>query len=179
MRCDVLPNRQTPFGTKVEGKDLTLIVGKHAVRSYSPTGRGTKGYYAYVVGEHRLVFLKLTWRLDSPQFTQEHETYHELELARVQHVPKVLAGGDICHDPRVVRDPRGSPLPLRTRSQAFLLRKHKKLLPRVRYFLVLETVGVPLSEYKNSATLVRAVYHALLGALTSLSRQFPSQQVAF
>ena len=181
---DVLPDIPAGvFGQQVRGKKLTLIIGRYTARNYSPTGRGTKGYIAYVVKHKRLVFLKLTWRPDSPDIQDELTTYKQLLAESVPFLPHVLAGGNIL---RRVKDSKGKVKNVqgRTRSQDFL--NIPNLLPRVQYHLVLETVGLPLSKYANSFALVSAVYQAFQGlhlhdehiaAMTNNMRYSPSSSL--
>lgn len=72
---------------------LTLVIGKRRIGIFSPTGRGTVGFFAYVVGQRQLVFLKDTWRGDSPGITEELETYRKLHALGVKNIPHIVAGG--------------------------------------------------------------------------------------
>ena len=81
----------------MEGQTLTLIIGQYHAQNYSPTGRGTKGYFAYVMGQSRLVFLNLVWRANSQDIWPEHETYRNLYDANVPNIPQLITGGDVLH----------------------------------------------------------------------------------
>ena len=140
-------------GSSARPQTLTLIIGKHNVRNYSLTGRATKGYFAYVVGQKRLVFLKLSWRPNSPNIPAEHVTYQMLYDAEVPNIPQLAAGEDACHR---------SGEKLRTRTQEFMT--GDKPLERLQYRLVVETLGLPLSEYVDSYALVCVIRDAVAGA---------------
>lgn len=149
-------------------KTFTVLIGKYHVRNYSPTGRGTKGYIAYVLGEEReerLVFIKMGWRPESTSITPELETYKTLYKKNVEHIAQVLGGGDVYHDPffsPTACDAEGKARQLRTVSQDFI-QGDADMLPRVQYRLVVETLGIPLGEYFNSFALVCAVFQAFNG----------------
>ena len=163
LECDVLPHRpHDSWAHELEGKTLTLIIGKYRVRSYSQTGRATKGYFAYVMGQNRLVFVKISWRPDTPTATPELERYAALHNAGVPHIAVLVSGGDTSHVPTEARSRRGEPLLLRTRTQE-LLGISKLYDPRIQTRLVFETLGIPLSEYLQSSSLVYVVMHALEG----------------
>lgn len=164
LKSLVLPNRKPgSFGASVAGQELTLLIGKYPTGSDSPIGRGTKGFFAYVVGKQRLVFLKLTWRTDDPDNTDELKIYERLKDGEVPFIPDILGGGNVHH---VVVDPTQGPQPgprLRTRTQEFTEDKHMKLLPRVQFRLVIETLCIPLVKYKHSSELLLVVLCAYTG----------------
>lgn len=159
------------FLRQPHNQTMTLLIGKYHVRSYSPTGRGGKGYFAYVVGGQRLVFLKLLWRPDSTEIDPEHETYARLHAKGVQNIPRVIVGEDVCHVPDSTAMGEVSQ-PLRTLTQDFLA-SESKLLPRLAYRLVIETLGIPLSEYSDSYELTRVVLDAVEGEQADLFNDMP------
>ncbi|EKM53388.1 uncharacterized protein PHACADRAFT_147924 [Phanerochaete carnosa HHB-10118-sp] len=143
------------FAHEVHKGTLTLLVGKYHACNYSSTGRGTKGYFAYVVGKRRLVFLKLSWRPGCSDIPPEHETYERLYEKKVEHIPQLLSGEDICHVSH-----RGLGRRLSTRTQEFL--QSPTPLRSFAYRLVIEILGLPLAEYRNSFVMVRVVSHAVI-----------------
>lgn len=142
------------FAHHVKDQTLTLVIGRHHARNYSPTGRGTKGYFAYIVGQKRLVFVKLAWRSMSENIYPEHKTYQTLYDHNVPNIPQIITGEDVCH--AATREP------LRTRTQEFMTSAWKPL-ERRQYRLVIETLGLPLSEYRDSFALVHATRDSVFG----------------
>ena len=143
---------------------MTLLIGRYHIRSYSTTGRATKGYFAYVLGQSRLVFLKVTWRPDSPHIDTEVDRYIELHTAKVPNIPHLLTGYDTRHDPIITPnavDVDGNGPLLRTQNHSFY--KTENLLPRIQTRLVYETLGLRLDEYQASWVLVKVVFDALRG----------------
>ena len=143
---------QGSWACGLEGKTLTLIIGKYRVRSYSPTGRATKGYFAYVMGAKRLVFVKISWRPETDEVVMELDRYAALYRAEVPHIAVVVSGGDTSHSPEGAKsfrraDDSKGPL-LRTRTQELLTTP--KLYPRVQTRLIFETLGIPLSEPRRT-----------------------------
>ena len=116
-----------------------------------------------MVGRHRLVFLKLAWRPDSPNIPKEVDTYDELHKAEVVCIPDVVAGGDL--HPAEDTGTAGQAPQGRTRNQKFV--NPSKLVPRVQCYLVLETIGMPLSKYTCLYSLILAVFQAFQGSCHS------------
>lgn len=138
-------------------KSLTLIIGKRRTGIFSPVGRGTVGYIAYVVGQRKLVFLKDTWRGDSPGIPEELETYRKLYELGVDNIPRIVAGGDVLHE-------KTDDYPDReqyTRNQEYLSTKDENIIRRKHYRLVTETLGLPLTKYHNSHAMVHVIRDAL------------------
>ena len=140
---------------------MTLLIGKYRVRSYSPTGRGTKGYFAFAVGKARLLFLKVSWRPDTTEVTTEFARYAELYKYNVPNIAHLVGGGDTKHDLEEAKNRTDSTALLRTRTQELL--DIPKLRARVQTRLVFETLGIPLSEYQTSLSLVTVIRDAILG----------------
>lgn len=145
------------FAHEVHGQIITLLIGTYHVYNYSPTSRGTKGYFAYVIGHERLVFLKLGWRPSSSDIDPEHKTYERLYAERVENIPQIIAGGDVYH-----YGDEGPGRRLCTRTQEFL--SGSKPLKRYAYRLIIETLGLPLTEYRDTWEMFRIVGHAVIGA---------------
>ena len=117
-----------------------------------------------MLGQNRLVFLKITWRPDSPYIATETERYADLHAARVPNIPHLLSGYDTCHDLDVAADAvdsDGNKALLRTRSHEFL--NVPDLLARVQTRIVYETLGLRLDEYQEPSALVKVVCDALAG----------------
>lgn len=131
-----------------------FLVGKPYFMSNSPTGGGTRGYIAYDVAEHRLVFFKEYWRVDEPTYHPEGEVYLELHKNKVQYIATPIAAGDVCDATGKARS---------TRAQGFRKDPPPKL---TQYRIFLEEIGKPLKEYETSYELVVAMYCCLTGSLT-------------
>ncbi|KAH9841817.1 uncharacterized protein C8Q71DRAFT_701115 [Rhodofomes roseus] len=129
-----------------EGRERGFLVGKPYFMSDSPTGRGTRGYIAYDVAEHRLVFLKEYWRLDAPTYHPEGEVYLRLHSKQVPYIATPVAAGDVL-------DATGGMH--HTRAQDFFPDPPPKL---IQYRIILEEIGKPLEEYETSFELMSAMY---------------------
>ncbi|KAH9936629.1 uncharacterized protein B0H18DRAFT_327917 [Fomitopsis serialis] len=126
-----------------------FLVGKPYFMSSSPTGGGTRGYIAYDVAEHRLVFFKEYWRVDEPTYHPEGDVYLRLHKHKVKYIATPVAAGD-------VRDATGEARS--TRAQDFLEDSPPKL---IQYRIFLEEIGKPLKEYRTSRELAAAMYCCL------------------
>lgn len=160
--------REGTLARRAQGKPLTLLIGKYRVGCWSPIGRGTKGYVAYVVEMDRLVFVKDTWRPNSEKITPELERYRELHKHEVKYVAQAVGGGDVYH---VGGGPGGNhvrPGHIRTRFQEF--DKRRPIVERIKYRVVVETLGLPLQDYLDSFALTRTVFCAFIGAPRGLPR---------
>ena len=78
-----------------------FIVSRPVVSPLSQTGRGTRGFWAVDARDHRVLFLKDTWRL-SPSTGVEGETLRRLNDLGIRNVPHLVAHGDVpCVLPKV------------------------------------------------------------------------------
>lgn len=116
----------------------------------------------------RLVFVKMSWRSDSPDIVPELETYKRLYQKRVPFLAQVLGGGDVSHDLSVCeegKDAEGNALRLATFTQERVEgeKGQWKTPKRIGYRVIIETLGVPLREYYNSYALIYAVIQAFEG----------------
>ena len=109
-----IPDKNVPLGKR------KFLIGKPTSVSYSATGRGTKGYVAYEVGQSRLVFLKDSWRWESSR--PEHEVYKRLKEAGVRNVSTLVCGADVQGSGGQVRA---------TRTQEFFAKGELDKLKRV------------------------------------------------
>ena len=140
---------------------MTLLIGKYHVRNDSLAGRGTKGYFAFAAGKARLLFLKVSWRPDTTGVTPEVDRYAELCKHNIPNIAKLVGGGDTQHDPQEAKTRIGDMAKLRTRTQELF--DSPKPHARIQTRLVFETLGIPLSEYRESVSLVKAVRDAIEG----------------
>jgi len=128
-------------------------------------GRATFGYIAFDVERGELVYLKDFWRVDHPGVLKEGNVYHELHGAEVRNIAKLGRAGDVrsINDGQV----RASVGVQRTRTQSYL--NHSRcsdglvVEPYVHYRLVLETVGMPLNQFKSTRQLCEVIRDAIVG----------------
>ena len=135
---------------------LTLLIGCYHVGYYSTIGRATRGYIALHVEGQCLVFLKDSWRADSPDIHPELEVYAKLVEHSVRYVATALGGGDVG----IVVD--GVLQQQRTLSQDYN-QSISNLLSRLHYRLVTKEIGLPMSEYTNSYFLALILAQACTG----------------
>ena len=135
---------------------LTLLIGRYHVGDYSAAGRATRGYIALHVEGKCLVFLKDSWRADSPNTHPELEVYKRLAEHSVHHVATALGGGDVG----IVVD--GVLQQQRTLSQHYI-KSISNLLSRLHYRLVTKEIGLPMAEYADSYCLTQIILHACTG----------------
>ncbi|TCD67815.1 hypothetical protein EIP91_011877, partial [Steccherinum ochraceum] len=121
--------------------------------SLSLTGRATKGYIAFDVVTKSFHFLKDSWRPDSPLIHPELKIYEDLAKSKVRFVATVRCGGDVRTTPK-------EPVQ-QTQSHIFRV-VAENILSRIHTRLVLEEIGIPLHEYRDSKELCTAVGYALI-----------------
>ncbi|PIL33442.1 hypothetical protein GSI_04064 [Ganoderma sinense ZZ0214-1] len=147
-------------------KDRWFVVGKPSFQAHGILSRGTRCYVAVelltdadeneTLAKH-FVYLKDCWRVavdttddDSEGIQKEGKTLRRLNEAKVAHVPTLVAHGDI----------QG----LATQAPD-VLKVHEKHRRRMKsyhhYRLVVEEVGKPLSQFKNSGQLLLVMHDCL------------------
>ncbi|KAI0073858.1 hypothetical protein K474DRAFT_1602653 [Panus rudis PR-1116 ss-1] len=129
-----------------------LLVGKPQFCSHDAHGRGTKGFVAYDLQEGGFVYLKESWRLDSPTVHPEWKTYERLQANGVEHVGTMLCGGDVL-------DPDTGSVQ-RTTNQRY---GNGRFTARIHTRLVLKQIGRRLEDYKEAKELCRILLGGLLG----------------
>lgn len=150
-----------PNSLTADANKLTLVIGKYHTTAFSATGRGTVGYIAYVVGKKRLVFLKDTWRGDSPTIPEELDIYRHLYELGVENIAEIVAGGDVQH---VQQDDKQEYAGFQyTRTQEYLRKGDRNIIRRKHYRLVSETLGLPLADHKHGLALTHVLRDAVRG----------------
>lgn len=122
--------------------------------SLSITGRATRGYIAFDLATHTFHFLKDSWRPDSELIHPELEVYEKLLKYKVSYVATVRCGGDVRIDPKQ---------PVQTTHSHQFRTADQNVHPRIHTRLVLEEIGIPLHQYRDSEELCTAVGYALIG----------------
>ncbi|TFY74279.1 hypothetical protein EWM64_g9734 [Hericium alpestre] len=119
--------------------------------SLAPTGRSTSGYLAYDLQEHRLVYLKDTWRADVPDIQPEGVTYRLLHMHEVPYIAGLVCSGDVADQ--------------RTRTQEFKAKPwaigKMQMVLHIHYRVVLDTIGRPLKTAKSSREICVSIRHAI------------------
>ena len=154
---------------EVTGKDHWFLVGKPSFQAPGVRGRGTRCYVAvelFIRGKKRdldtkFVHLKDCWRVVADNTSgpdldirKEGDTLKKLNDAQVQHVPTLVAHGDMGQ-----QDTSASPTAWKTVNDKFKCR----LKTHRHYRLVVAEVGKPLSDFENSGQLLLALHDCLTG----------------
>ncbi|KAF9232709.1 hypothetical protein BU15DRAFT_54716 [Melanogaster broomeanus] len=135
---------------------LTLIFPIPVSLPIPPAGRATRAFPAYDVRGERIVYFKDSWRVSSTGITPEGETYAKLNQNSVPNIPTCLACGDVDCWPE--QEPKTSEYSTST----WACRQGMKITPHIHYRLVLDIVGVRLTNFSSSRELVRAVHDAII-----------------
>lgn len=136
-----------------------FLIGIPTAGSYSPTGRATRGYVAYDVDKQRLVFLKDSWRPDSPGVRPELDIYMKLHSSgATRSVATAIGGGDV-----------GAPHAQTTRNDQWLKQAGRAPTTRTHYRILTSRIGRPLDTYETSTELMCVVADALRGTSIDLS----------
>lgn len=139
------------------GNFTTYFIGKPCATTFSPTGRGTKGFVAFKPKQDghdsaMLHFIKDYWRPDTDAVRKELDVYANLKFCDVSHVATAIGGGDVGENQGSLTQGymqvvAGCPVPLR----------------RVHCRLVLKEVGRPLDTYEDQGVLMGVLYDAVTG----------------
>jgi hypothetical protein len=147
-----------------EGGQYEFIVRAPDARPYTPPGRATRGFKAYDIAQRRVVFLKDSWRVNLPDILPEGKVYKILNNAKVKHVPKCLASGDISTSDYHA-----------TKTQNYQDLGHgsvTQLTGHRHYRLILDVIGSTLVDYQSSYDMVAAVRNGIIGEVPELHLTF-------
>ncbi|GJE92050.1 hypothetical protein PsYK624_082030 [Phanerochaete sordida] len=134
------------------------LVGRQFYAAHSPIGRGTRMFVAYDLVTQQLRILKDAWRPDHEGCIPEYAAYRDIERSKVDHVPKVVCGGD------VLNRPEASPQVTITQDLAIGEESASWRRPPVSeanlrklvHYRILEDIVLPLEQLNNSRELLEA-----------------------
>ncbi|KAF9237996.1 hypothetical protein BU15DRAFT_48132, partial [Melanogaster broomeanus] len=160
--CLGLPAKVPMFQMSVPSltfnEDLRFIVPAPIASPYAPPGRATRGFVAYDPARKKKVYLKDTWPVVLESIEPEGKTYKLLHENHVQNIAPCLAAGDVSTDLYHATQAH-------TYKAASGLACHGptavNLTPHRHYWLVLDIIGVKLTEFKKSRKVVLAVRDTL------------------
>lgn len=112
-----------------------------------PIGRGTRCFIAIDCESRKKVLLKDSWRVKG--YMKEGVVYRELMNNKVKNIANLLASGDVLGAHHTCGEIKGIPNPL--------CRVH------YHYRIVLDTVGCPITRFRSTWEMVRAVCDAMEG----------------
>ncbi|KAA1467096.1 hypothetical protein DENSPDRAFT_227079 [Dentipellis sp. KUC8613] len=133
--------------------DHYYLVSRPTEYNIGVCGRSTRGYIAIDMEKKDRVWLKDSWRIDTPEMPKEFQIYEKLHAAHVSNIPKCRCGGDIGEQ--------------KTRTHEFQdstwrCGKHR-IMPHHHYRLALQViVGRPLYKYKSTKELCTVILDALI-----------------
>ncbi|KAF9255488.1 hypothetical protein L218DRAFT_1034554 [Marasmius fiardii PR-910] len=133
-------------------KPVTFYGGKIVFEGNAcPTGRSTRGFL--VVNEEckNKAYLKDTWRITKPGMQKEGDIYKVLKENNVQKIPGVVACGDAAGKWQ------------QTVTGLFSEKDDTARRPYQHYFIVLDTIGRRLTEFKMLGELLNAIKDAFQG----------------
>lgn len=154
------------FKIKLESQGYagTLLIRQPFFEPFSPVGRATRGYVAYVVETEEVVFLKDTWRTTHRAGRKsEAEVYEFLKSRNIPNIPEVIYAADVCGPDGKIQE---------TFLDQFVL----KIAPTVKPFghlrghihcRIVQQLAFPLSSFRTSKELVTVLRDALISELAS------------
>ena len=139
----------------------SFVVGKPHFLAAGVRGRGTRCYIAQEVLQDGtglklgdFVYLKDAWRVKHEEIEKEGTTLRHLNENKVPHVPTVVCHGAL---PEQLTTSRTIWMQLNPEEDYCPINEHQ------HYRLVVEEIGKPLSQFKNSRELVRALCNVVEG----------------
>ncbi|KAF9261498.1 hypothetical protein L218DRAFT_1078701 [Marasmius fiardii PR-910] len=131
-------------------KPVTFYGGKIVFEGNPcPTGRSTRGFLVVDEECKNKAYLKDTWRIAKPGMQKEGDVYKVLKENNVQKIPGVVACGDAAGKWQ------------RTVTGLFSEKDDAARRPHQHYFIVLDTIGRRLTEFKTLGELLNAMKDAL------------------
>ncbi|KAI0712052.1 hypothetical protein C8Q76DRAFT_476353 [Earliella scabrosa] len=166
------------------GRDMRLLFSRPLAYPLSPTGRGTRGYWAVDTMSHKVYFLKDTWRYrpTDVESRQEGDILKELNSKMVPNVPRVVCHSDVldatahlvmCGTGKVHQRKQQRASVQTTRTQRYVEKEWVcgksrpegpgkilvRINGRVHYRLVLAEAGYPLVQtFSGTSELLRCAY---------------------
>lgn len=116
--------------------------------------------YAYDINKGRLVMMKQCWRTDAHKMLKEHEVYSALREGGVRHLPEVWFANDIQgpNTASKTQEFNGA-----ATGRCNWMKWTTQVMPkRQLYRIALETVCVPLVEFRSTRELVSAIRDAAI-----------------
>lgn len=182
------PGKVMVVDVPVEGETLSyrqFLISRPIMAAISIAGRGTRGYWAVDISRRAVVFMKDTWRPQSPD-ELEGDTLCRLHAADVRNVPFLVAQGDVVCATHETRGKSFMPFSLFSNSliamvvgseyqktktneyvaHAWVCRvgdKAARISPRKHYRLVLGPVGYDLRFFQGADELLHATHDAFVG----------------
>ncbi|KAA1467100.1 hypothetical protein DENSPDRAFT_868861 [Dentipellis sp. KUC8613] len=133
--------------------DHYYLVSRPTEYNIGVCGRSTRGYIAMDMEKKDRVWLKDSWRIDTPEIPKEFQVYEKLHAKHVKNIPKCRCGGDIGEQKTRTHDFQDS---------TWRCGKHR-VMPHHHYRLALQViVGRPLYEYKSTKELCTVILDALI-----------------
>ncbi|KAF8514450.1 hypothetical protein BU17DRAFT_94560 [Hysterangium stoloniferum] len=152
VKLGLRPNTQLARMSLGPGKGNYIIGNPTYIGTASPTGRSTRTFKAWCEATNTPVFLKDTWRIYSPSYTPEHETYAKLEQANVPNIATCMEAGDILD--HITRTPENVEKDW-VKSQPNAIRTFR------HYRLVLREIGRDLLSFDSTKELATAMRDAV------------------
>ncbi|KAI0704242.1 hypothetical protein C8T65DRAFT_810456, partial [Cerioporus squamosus] len=142
------PDGDSPLTTSSSTAVTTHIcrVGRPSFASTSVVGRGTRCFAAYDMTLNKPVFIKDTWRVDSParDKNRDSESQAAAEPVPDPYVPTLICHGDVF-----------SPAPSTAASA------ENRYSPRIHHRLVFKEICHTIEDFRNPFELAVGVYSAL------------------
>lgn len=110
-----------------------------------------------------VVFIKDTWRVDAEGMEKEGDIYCDLHDQNVSHISGLVCAGDIRHGEGAHRTGLAKPTNSQPISSASRIEGH------CHYRLVLGKVGMPLTKFRSTQDLLRAIHDALKGKVVIIT----------
>ncbi|RPD54644.1 hypothetical protein L227DRAFT_555970 [Lentinus tigrinus ALCF2SS1-6] len=140
-----------------------FLVSRPVVSPMSPTGRGTRGYWAVRNGSDRVLFLKDTWRYGGDP---EGAVLATLNANGVRNVPKLVLHGDVFNKPSTTDEKLPIEKIQSTRTALYVSKpwvcsiNGRKPSPStcIHYRMVVRTVGYGLRRFHGTQELLHATH---------------------
>jgi hypothetical protein len=122
-------------------------------------GQATRCWIVYNTKSRTLMYYKRAWRITEHGLEPEGTVYERLHAAEVPHIPQVCAHGDIegqWHKPtkRFISTARW----MRLQTDSL-----NRLYAQQHYELLIEEVGIRLTDFPTSRIAVSAIQDAMIG----------------
>ncbi|GJE92048.1 hypothetical protein PsYK624_082010 [Phanerochaete sordida] len=140
------------------GEAADLLARRPFAGHQAMFGRATRAYLTFNLNDHRLVFMKDSWRVIDSRLQPEFQIYQELSAHAVPFIPYPMYGGDVHHLDGVLQETFIHLIANEWNEQ-------DPFCPRMDGYIhhrLVQDIAYPLDSARDERELVQVIHDALI-----------------